>query len=215
MGGQLSKRGVASTVRTFLAVELPPSLKAELERLRSDFGDRGSLKWSASSLLHITVRFLGNVHESRMPDVEAAARAAAARVEPFHLSLSRFGAFPNERAPRVIWVGLARDAGYEELHRLFERAEGELTARGFPPEERSFSPHITLARARDTAGQSDKREIGEDLRRAQSRRPPAGGWQVHALVVMRSDLGREGPRYTPLAACPLGVGSIESGVGNQ
>jgi RNA 2',3'-cyclic 3'-phosphodiesterase len=215
MGGQLSKRGVGSTVRTFLAVELPPSLKAGLDRLRSDFGDSASLKWSASSLLHITVRFLGSVHESRMPDVEAAARAAAARVEPFHLSLAGLGAFPNERVPRVIWVGLARNAGYEELGRLFERVESELTAREFPPEERSFSPHITLARARDTAGLSDKREIGEDLRRAQSRRQPAGSWQVQSLLVMRSDLGRDGPRYTALAACPLGVGSIESGVVNQ
>src|SRR5947209_3926506 len=146
MAVQLSKCGPSSTVRTFLAVELPLSLREDLERSRSAFGDYAALKWSASSLLHITVRFLGNVHETRMTEVVGAASAAARHVEPFSLTLSGLGAFPNERSPRVLWVGLAHDDGYDILGRLYALLEDNLTAAGFPREERSFSPHITLAR---------------------------------------------------------------------
>lgn len=204
----LSKHDVPGAVRTFLAVELPPACRAKLRALQAQFADGGSiLKMVSPDLIHITVRFLGGVPQARLAALEEAARRAAARVEPFRLTLSGPGAFPNDRAPRVLWVGLERDEGYASLQRLFEVVEDELAARAFSREERRFSPHVTLARTRDTAASGERHRLGEMLARTKARHAPLGSFGVDALVVMRSDLSPHGPAYTPMATLPLGVRS--------
>lgn len=161
------------------------------------------LKWSGSDLLHITLRFLGGVPERRMPLVMDAASGVASHTLPFSLSLSGLGAFPTVQKPRVIWVGLDRDAGYERLQTLYENLDSKLTERGFQPEERSFSPHITLARTRDTMSDLQRRGLGTALAEMVSRVQIAGDIPVRELTVMQSQIDRGGPRYTPLARCPL------------
>jgi 2'-5' RNA ligase len=191
-------------IRTFLAVELPHGLRAGLFSLESEFSRYASdLKWSAQDLIHTTIRFIGGVPEARLPLVMEAAKEAAAASEPFTLTLAGLGAFPSMHKPRVIWVGLQPDAGLEALHRLFEKLEAALIGRGFPAEERSFSPHITLARTRDSLSEPDRRALGTLLAEVAHRMTVEGTFQVRELTVMRSDLGPAGPRYTPLARYPL------------
>jgi RNA 2',3'-cyclic 3'-phosphodiesterase len=204
MGGDLSKLERDVSARIFLAIALPPSLRAELAVLESSFASHAThLKWSAAELLHITVKFLGDVPVGRLGEVEDAARQAASLTAPFRLTTSSLGAFPNVRAPRVIWVGLEQDEGYEEMQRLFVRLEDGLAQRGFPRETRPFSPHITLARTRDRITAAERAELGTTLQQRQQKRLVPTSWRVGELLVMRSDLSRAGPRYTPLAAAPF------------
>lgn len=208
MGTHLSKTTSEGAVRTFLALDLPFPLKTELGHLRSRFvAHTPLLKWSAPDVLHITVKFLGGVAQSRLDGVAESARSAAASVTPFTLSLAGIGAFPAARNPRVIWVGLEEDAGYATMQRLFRAAEDALVARGFSPESRPFAPHITLARTRDDVSPGARRALGDTLQAVQDAAPIEGTWEVRELVVMRSDLGRSGPRYTPIATFPLGAQS--------
>jgi RNA 2',3'-cyclic 3'-phosphodiesterase len=194
----------SAPVRTFLAIDLPSGERARLGRLQTDFAEFASfLKWSSPELLHITLRFLGNVPAARLSLVEDAARAAAAQTQPFSLHLSGLGAFPTGRSPRVIWVGLERDAGYATLEHLFIAAEDCLDASGFGRESRAFSPHITLARTRDAVPATERRHIAETLARVQAERDVHGSFDVTSLVVMQSDLRPTGPHYTPLATVPL------------
>jgi 2'-5' RNA ligase len=197
-------------IRTFLALELPDALKSRLAGFEREFSHHASvLKWPAQDLLHITLRFLGGVPEDRMPAVMEAAEAVASQSAPFTLSLSGIGAFPGTRRPRVIWVGLHQDSGYDALLTLFADLEECLTARGFPPEERAFSPHITLARTRDTISEAERRELGARLTDVAVKATVNGITPVDRLTVMRSDLARSGPAYTPLARYPLLGASVE------
>lgn len=134
-----------------------------------------------------------------------ASNEAAEGSRPFDLTVTGLGAFPNPRQPRVIWVGLERDAGYEALTGLFEDLDAALTARGFPREERAFSPHITLARARDRISVGERRELGTALAAAAEKTHVDERFRVTGLTVMRSDLGSGGPRYTPMARYTLGA----------
>lgn len=195
-----------ATVRVFLALELPLSLRTRLATLQSAFAGQAPVKWSSPALLHITVRFLGNISTERLRALCDAAREAAASVPAFTLALAGVGAFPNDRVPRVLWVGIAQDAGYTRLQELFSRTEEALSAHGFSREERAFAPHITLARVRDGATPAERRALGDALRRLKERADVHGTWQVKELIVMRSDLSRSGPTYTPLAVCPLSPG---------
>lgn len=204
MSAHLSKSQTGTTVRIFLAIDLPDSIRNELSALHNEFaGHAADLKWSASELLHITVRFLGGLLAERLTDVEEAARMGASGVQPFTLELSGLSAFPNERAPRVIWVGLGRDTGYKDLERLYRLTEDALTARGFPAEERAFSPHITLARTRDQISPSGRRSLGETVHRVRASADVSGSFPVDHFTVMRSDLSPRGPRYTPIVQLPL------------
>jgi 2'-5' RNA ligase len=202
----LSKLNVDAQIRTFLAVELPKAEKERLARLGTAFAQyTASLRWTAPDLLHITVRFLGGVPQSKIGSVRQAAAEATLAISPFSLHISGLGAFPDERVPRVIWVGLSRDAGYESLQRLFSRLEAALAEQGFEREGRAFSPHITLARTRDQISSEDRRALGRRIVEVQRTTPVAGSFRVEALTVMRSDLGRSGPRYTPITSQPLGA----------
>lgn len=204
MSPDLSKPRDEVAIRTFLAIALPDSIKQDLARLQSSFVDQGSmLKWSDPRLLHITVRFLGAVPADRMQEVKDAAGEAAAGVPPFTLAVSGIGAFPNSRAPRVIWVGLVPGEELSRLERLFRLVEDALASRGFPSEQRAFSPHITLARTRDRISGEDRRVLGLVLQQVQATHDVSGQAPVGELLVMRSDLSRAGPRYTALASLAL------------
>src|SRR5947209_7943712 len=122
----LSKRRGAVKSRTFLALPLPEAVTGPLSALRRAVGEENGLKWVRQDLLHITVRFLGDLTAEELRTVGDAALEASSRVPPFALRLSHLGAFPHERAPRVLWVGLAEDEGYRTLLRLSATLEAEL-----------------------------------------------------------------------------------------
>jgi RNA 2',3'-cyclic 3'-phosphodiesterase len=205
MTTNLSKKDRLPGMRVFVAIELPEALRLNLSRLQTLFGSPAeAAKWVALDLLHITLRFLGEISEEQLRSVEAAARAAAAATGQFELAAGLPGAFPNERNPRVLWVGLGGEPGLAALQRLHDALETHLVERGFGSEDKGFSPHITVARVRDRTGSEARRVLGLALVNARSRPSgPPHTFPVDRLTVMRSDLGLGGPRYTPLSRIPL------------
>lgn len=201
----LSKRmSDAQTIRTFLAVAIPQREREVLAALIGSLEpERALLKLVNADLLHITLRFLGPVAANHMERVVTAALTVAEAARPFALTLSGVGAFPNERAPRVLWMGIGANDGLDALRRLAGAVEDALVAEGFAPETRAFSPHITLARSRDQISVTERRQIADALRRVGTQGLPARPFEVRELIVMRSDPGPSGPRYTPLLIAPL------------
>jgi RNA 2',3'-cyclic 3'-phosphodiesterase len=202
--------------RTFVALELPEDLRLSLGTLQFQFGASAqTARWVAPELLHVTMRFLGELPPERLDLVERAARAAAFSTEPFSLDVGRLGAFPNERNPRVLWVGLQGDAGLASLQQLHTALENGLANLGCGREDKPFSPHITVARTRERAGPEARRALGAALVEIRSHASNTHrAFPVHALTVMRSDLHSGRPRYTPLARLPLGVArsTVDAGV---
>lgn len=97
--------------------------------------------------LHLTVHFLGEV----APDDLDAVRSALATVKtpPFTIALQGIGQFPSERHAKVLWAGVEANAELLALHRSIATVLAE--AIGFRPEERPYSPHVTLARLDEPA----------------------------------------------------------------
>jgi RNA 2',3'-cyclic 3'-phosphodiesterase len=172
------------------------------------------LKWVAPDAMHITVKFLGNIARTRIDDVQTGVIEAAAMVPPFSLHIAGLGCFPNVRTPRVVWAGIADGDGKNALRGLFERIEDALAGHGFSRDERSFSPHITLARARDTLSVADRRAVGEIFEHAKQVHDVTATVAVTHVTIMQSELSRTGPIYTPLARVPLGKGA-ETGAGRE
>jgi 2'-5' RNA ligase len=118
-------------------------------------------------------------------------------VTPLHLDVHGAGAFPSGRRARVLWVGVHGDV--EPLGAFVIELGRRLGALGFPPEERPFSPHLTVARARDPRGLP-----GLAAALARCADAPSARWPVQEVVLFRSHLSPQGPRYEALSRLHLG-----------
>jgi 2'-5' RNA ligase len=180
--------------RLFFAVELPRALKARvgehIRRLRDAF-PHVRASWEKPEKIHITLKFIGEVEASRVGELSRAAERAAATVGPFELTITTPGAFPPHGPPRVLWLGVEDPSG--QLSKLQCALEDETSRAGFPREQRPFKPHLTLARVRVPQG---ARELAA-AHRETSFEPQV--FNVSELVLMRSELGPGGSRYTSLS----------------
>ena len=156
----------------------------------------GRLRWAVTENLHLTVRFLGPRAPDRVPDVAAAAEAAAARLAPFAIRIGGAGAFPSVDRPRVIWLGIA--TGTPDLASLAAALGDAMAERGWPRDERPFRVHLTLARSDGIPGAA--RAVAA---LAEAAAGLDAAWTADRLVVYQSELGRGAPRYRPLATSLL------------
>lgn len=171
--------------------DLRSRLALEIDGLRRH---TSGVSWVAAENLHITLKFLGSVDESRLAEIGDALRRVAS-VPAFDVAVGGLGAFPTPARPRVIWAGTAAAPAFA---RLAEDADRALVALGFPAEARGFTPHVTLGRVREPRGDA---ALAAALAAAATR--PFGTLRVWRVSLMRSELSPRGPRYTELAGIAL------------
>ncbi len=182
-------------VRCFIAVELSDEARGEVQRLIeavSDLDLRG-VRAVRPGGVHVTLRFLGDIERDAVPGAISAVRATASQARPFHLTLADVGGFPNSRSARVLWVGVSGDT--DNLGKLHERTEDELSAAGFRRDRRRFNPHITLARLRERVSRQDRRRVMDT---AASVDHAKVAFRIEAVTLFQSTLHPEGSIHTPL-----------------
>lgn len=187
-------------LRAFIALDLPDALRAELEAVSLRLQRRlvgAPLRWAAAESMHLTLQFLGDVEQQQVSQIELSLRTAAAEFTAFDVHLTELGMFPNLRRPRILWVGLQVPASLAVLQRAIEAHMAEL---GFAPEDRPFTPHLTLARAHRDAQPAQLASLATVLK-AQQLAPLAA--RLDELVVFRSQLNRGGAVYNPLVRIQL------------
>jgi len=104
--------------------------------------------------------------------------------------LESVGAFPNARAPRVLWAGIKENP---ELARLQQNIEKSLVSIGFEAEDRPFTPHLTLCRIKSA---EDGRSLGKLL--SESRVEAKAAFPVSSFAFIKSVLKPSGAEYTPI-----------------
>lgn len=199
-------------VRAFLAIELPQELRTTLAAIEQDMKrqlertvDRHvRISWVRPDSMHLTLRFLGDTVDESIEPLRVAIEESMSAHQAIPIPLERLGTFPRPQAPRVLWVGpsVSWEQGREaqRLTSLHRAVEACCRAANFAPEERPFSPHLTLARIKE-----GERQVGQAL--AQNgllERPVAIGMlPVEAIVLMKSELRPTGSVYTKLWECSL------------
>ncbi len=183
-----------------MAVDLPEEVRQALARLQGGLRshDLSDLRWVRPQGIHLTLKFLGETPGGRVAAITEALAGATTGQQPFRLALGALGTFGGRRRPRVLWLDITGDI--ERVRELQAAAEGALVEVGFPPEERGFSPHLTLARVSQPGRPGTADRIAQAL---ESVAPPRAEFDVREVVLMRSTLQPGGAVYERLAAFPL------------
>ncbi len=173
-------------MRLFTAVEISDSIRARLVEIQRDLP--GKLKLVEPENIHVTLKFLGEVPETRAAEVQGALKGL--EVPAFEAEAKGVGVFPSPGNPRVLWAGV--DRGAAEFVALSREADRLLAPLGFPREKR-FVPHTTLARVKfmDGAARARFRALLEAHRET-----VFGEWRVESVVLKRSVLTPPGPVYS-------------------
>ncbi len=184
-------------IRSFIAIELPARtvemLAAIQEKLKQS---RARVRWVKANSIHLTLKFLGNIHPDQVDDI-AAVTARAVRNEPLlTLRAAGLGAFPSQRNPRVIWVGIEGEV--KRLTHIQTRLEHDLVPLGFAREQRGFRAHLTLGRVKDKRNRQALIEAMIKLETVEF-----DFFDVTEIILYKSDLRPTGAIYTKLHRMPL------------
>jgi 2'-5' RNA ligase len=191
-----STRLEARPWRLFVAADIPEGIRKELDHdLASLRVAHPEARWVPPENWHVTLKFLGAVEPRHVEDLRSTVARTAEQYDAFETRLASVGAFPNERRARVVWAGLDDRSGT-----LGALANGldQVLARFVEPEQRPFSPHLTVARLRNPASVEAALARGVAI----SSTPFA----VDGIVLYRSHLRRPAPLYEAVQEFPLAQG---------
>lgn len=185
-------------IRSFLAIELPKPILRKIEEVEADLkSTHADVRWVSPEKIHLTLKFFGNIEESRIDSIFQSIEEPIRNTPSFSLKVLGVGAFPSMKSPRVIWMGLVN--GSQILTSLQKQIETQLEKIGFQPEDRSFHPHLTLGRTKSSRGKDGLVERMEKHKEGEF-----GDFQVERVILFKSDLKPSGPMYTALREMKLG-----------
>ena len=187
-------------IRVFLALDLPPELRAQLSRLQQEL--RPSLPgihWVRPELMHLTLKFFGNVERSEVDRLFQTLQEIGPLQRELNLAVEGLGVFPHLRNPRVLWVGISDPV--KALNDLHGYIQALVESLGFAPEEKPYHPHLTLARIKSDGGRVGRLLSQQGLLDSSRR---IGSLMVDRMILFQSTLSPAGPEYHPLWEIPFG-----------
>ena len=180
--------------RIFAAIELSTGIRnriqQHIEQLRAAVPDCQP-SWSRVESMHLTVKFFGDVEQSKIAQIADAASRSVKNFSSFQILIHGTGVFPKPSQPRVIWIGVEDPT--KQLLRLQSEFEVECAREGFTKEVRPFRPHLTIARIRKPEGARKLAEVNNNLGFETM------NLEIKELVVFRSELSSKGSKYTALS----------------
>ena len=193
MGRDRASRPEARDRRLFVAVDVPRDIRAGLvTRLEPLRASHPELRWVPEENWHITIKFLGAVSPRLVEGVRRSVATVAASEAAFSSRATGAGAFPSARRARVLWIGLGDAEGrFASLARALDLSLAGVVK----PEERAFTAHLTVARAKASV------ELAEDVTAIEDIRSSA--FAVERIVLYRSHLRRPAPVYEAVESHPL------------
>lgn len=172
-------------MRLFIAALLPDEIRARMDEYIGALKSRcEGVKWEQRDKLHVTLKFLGSVGDSKVPDVSSIIDGLVRNYSPFETDITGFGVFPDMRFPRILYIGLSENP---ELSSLQGRIDEALEPLGFPRETRRFIPHVTIGRINNRLRIKEPLPIPEKCK-----------FTIDEIGVIKSETRRDGSVYTPI-----------------
>ncbi len=134
--------------RMFIAIPIQETSRNAIIKavMADEKAKRMPVRWTSVQNLHLTMQFLGDVDEKRIPDLESIIDSVTAPAHPESLVFTGMGAFPNPASPRILWIGIKK---IDILLKIQKQLTNSLFERGFDADRKRFSPHLTLGRVKE------------------------------------------------------------------
>ncbi len=187
-------------MRLFLSVNIGDNTKSEIAKAKNVLNEnllamrinsKGKIKWEDESKYHITLFFIGEMSEPKLPEFIKGLKLIRPFPEnsPLKFLINGFNAFPNLRYPRVLILDAEDESG--RINILSERINEFMKTYGYIS-DKPFRPHITLARVR--------RDIKLNLTHLNIKdiNIPEITFQSDKFTLMESRLGSSGAEHLPV-----------------
>lgn len=176
------------TKRLFVAVPVSKEVRERIKVIHQQLKDTGAdLKLVSLENLHFTVKFLGEVEESKITELTKKINAFADNRNRFSVDLKGVGVFPNKNIIKVVWIGVNK----AQLISLIKDLDKELNY--LKKKEQEEIPHLTIARVKS---EKNKDKLADFITRFATE--PFGEIVVEKLILYESKLTQAGPHYTSL-----------------
>jgi len=194
-------------MRIFVALDLDSASRERIQKFVEEVcAAAPDARWISGEALHVTLKFIGEQPDAAIAQIEAALRSIQAG--PFQVSFSGTGFFPTPRAARVFWIGIQAEDALTRLAKTIDESLGKL---GIAKEDRAFSPHLTLARARGGSAAPGQRKGDKSNRQFAKLQefltthpvPEFGTMTAREFFLYRSQLSSKGSQYTKIARFEL------------
>lgn len=178
-------------MRVFLAFDIPDDIKNQInEILKEKRKQISGVKWVERENLHITCKFLGEINNHQLEEIKKFLSQSFNKNENVKISLKGFGAFPNFKKPRVLWIGVEGEK--EKLVNVWKKVQEITTKLKIGEPERDYTPHLTLGRVKIPT------EINPDFISYSSREI-----LISSITIYQSTLTPQGPIYTKIGEISL------------
>lgn len=184
-------------MRLFLAIDPPPDVRAAIGGLLERCKARApEVKTCSLASIHVTLVFLGSIGESSLDGIQRDVSSVCGRHAAFDLSARGSGLFPSRARPQVLWLGVGGDT---RRAAALARDLGEAMSRhGVQLDDRPYTPHVTLARAKTREEGQALAAIADDLADAD-----AGAFRASEVILYESVTRPSGAEYKALSRASL------------
>jgi 2'-5' RNA ligase len=182
---------MSGTIRSFFSFDIEDeTIVRRLAEAQGMLVNTGAhLKQVKPQNIHLTVRFLGDISPPMVDAIYEEMKQIP--FTPFTIELRGLGAFPKLSYPRVVWAGIRK--GADKLTDVFEQLEPRLRGLGFKPDNKGFSPHLTIARVKTGRNKAQLIKLIQELEDYEF-----GAVKAECLRLKKSVLTPQGPIYTTL-----------------
>ncbi|MCE1255449.1 MAG: RNA 2',3'-cyclic phosphodiesterase [Anaerolineae bacterium] len=187
-------------MRTFIAIEFNNDVQQHLSRLVNLYQRCGltDIRWTPVKNIHLTLRFLGDSSPAQLSSLKPVLLDITAACLTNDIYLTGNGVFPNPKRPRILWAGVNLPP---ELSRMQQQIELACRKAGFSPEERPFSPHLTLGRFAEFSQAENTARLAKVWNEVKN--SAALHYRVEKITLFKSDLRPTGAVYSALEHFPL------------
>lgn len=177
-------------VRTFISIPIP--VNKELSELLNDLRKFPGIRIPNVKQMHITLKFIGNVNENKLNIIKECVEKSVSDINKSSLELKGFGSFPDNKDPKIIWIGIKTDL---PLKKISDSIGKELDNVKIDYDDKPFKPHITIGRINEHT----------DISNILSKYKDKSFYTVNcdSIKIMKSELLNTGAKHTVLFSIGL------------
>jgi RNA 2',3'-cyclic 3'-phosphodiesterase len=187
-------------IRAFFAIILSELCRQNLSEIILQLKKEmpSVIKWVDINNVHLTLKFMGKLNSRDIDPMKKRLEIAFSGFDQFNLKLFNLGLFPNERNPKIIWVGASIS---DQLKQLFAILEETAFSYGYSTEQRDFTPHFTIGRVKENVITRDLLQIGRIMQGKKECEICIS--KVKGFTFFQSELTPTGPIYSELFSIPF------------